>query len=1302
MTGAPITLSAVGSSNAITYTWIYSGISAEIIKSLKLIITDASQDTSNPKSGIYSYVIDASGITSKTFTVNGLKNGDKYNAQLVGTRKSNSVTSMPTTAPSLPIFIANALDGGVNIQINNMSGVKNVANTGYSPITNVDIAISSDANIETYSFNPDSSNNVSLDPSNNMSFNILGLINGTPYEVSVSVDNTIGSSGFTQPQQTFTPLDTPSPVKNLAVYPNIYLYAKGIDVSSNINSSSNSIFWNSPEDMDSLINNKTPIQSYTIVRDMYDASDAVIPDSGLTTKILVDISGNPLRIKDASGNPAETDISGNIYKYKHEDTTCTVGKKYRYTVYATNSNGAGPFAFASGVAATRPLPPSIQVDPSNASLFLILKDSGVLNGLDVSGNAKYILDISGNTEKGYGYFDFSRNTFGYDTSKNLIKLNKIPTGANIDSASPLNVGGNNLTNGTLYTLNIQTVGYVNRVPIYSNKLQLTSTPYTNPLDVSGNTIALESFDASGVPLDKKFQIFWDTVTDLGGNKGTVTYDVYDASDNKTNLTNIPQDLSNNRLNGIISSIDSKPLVNGSLYGFYIRTSVFNTETKQTITSKSPVKEGRPYAYPSSVENLQLLPDPFKKNVLQASWDHLENAATGGFKDIRYKLVLTDLSGNGHVDLSGNEVDASGNLFTHLKSSSIIGKNPNLVPGNPYKLTVWSEGILPDKEGILPDKVVSINSSKVAAIPFLPPSAPRIVAVSPMDGKIRITYDKPADTNGIALTKYEIFNKIYNQNYTDFENKAQYVYSTGISDASLSEIAIISKYNEMFDGSSTAAITNGTSYVPCVRAVGIVGGYTINGETLPQITVNGQLSNVLKSELDVNDSIDFVIPNTAPSAPEGLTATAGSTRVTLSWTIDTENTEYILFQDNEVIDRFFSNDSQSTPFTNLSYNSNSQTLSKEIGNLVNGKMYLFGVVAVNKSGITSIQSSISTAPYTTPDTVENANFTINDKSLSLTWDAPKNNGGADVNGNSSLFYKVIIKTDLSGNDASNFDKYMTVSSTTTGLTTTAFTADKLVNGKQYAAEIIAYFQIGSNTTKLSSGSGKQLTNIIPNIPPQDVSDVTAVASDRTVKLTWTNPTDTNLYPRTKITIERTGKDSNGVSLSPVKIADLSNNVVSYTDVSSNNLFNGNTYAYKITSVTDKLTGQPSGVTSSSVTPFGIPIFIGMKEISHGNMYELTLSKNGSNLTHEVVIGIPKPESNNQIQVITSELNNITYNNVADNSTAIAANQITTLPISFPSGVDVNALFIAINNGAGAKTAVFPSNTTAFDFIPKSNI
>jgi len=366
------------------------------------------------------------------------------------------------------------------------------------------------------------------------------------------------------------------------------------------------------------------------------------------------------------------------------------------------------------------------------------------------------------------------------------------------------------------------------------------------------------------------------------------------------------------------------------------------------------------------------------------------------------------------------------------------------------------------------------------------------------------------------------------------------------------------------------------------------------------------------------------------------------------------------------------------------------------------MYLFGVVAVNKSGITSIQSSISTAPYTTPGKVENANFTINDKSLSLTWDAPNNNGGADVNGNSSLFYKVIIKTDLSGNDASNFDKYMTVSSTTTGLTTTAFTANNLVNGKPYAAEIIAYFQIGSNTTKLSSGSGKQLTNIIPNIPPQDVSDVTAVASDRTVKLTWTNPTDTNLYPRTKITIERTGKDSNGVSLSPVKIADLSNNVVSYTDVSSNNLFNGNTYAYKITSVTSKLTGQPSGVTSSSVTPFGIPIFIGMKTISDGNMYELTLSKNGSNLTHEVVIGIPKPESNNQIQVITSELNNITYNNVADNSRAIAANQITTLPISFPSGVDVNALFIAINNGAGAKTAVFPSNTTAFDFIPKSNI
>jgi hypothetical protein len=1300
MSGAPIILSAVGSSNAITYSWTYFGISAENISGLKLIITDQSQDTSSTKSGIYSYVIDASAIVSKTFTVNGLKNGDKYNAILVGNGvKSKSITSMPITTPSAPIFIAHALDGGVNIQINNMSGVKNVVNTGYSPITNVDIAISCDDNINTYSFNPslyDLSNNVSLDPSNNMSFNIEDLSNGTPYEVSVSVDNTIGSSGYTKPQQTFTPLDTPSPVKDLAVYPNIYLYAKGIDASSNINSSSNSIFWNSPEDMVSLINNKTPIQSYTIVRDMYDASNAIIPDSMLTTKILVDVSGNPLLIKDASGNPVGKTIDNMNYKYKHEDTTCIVGKKYRYTVYATNSNGAGPIAFVSGVAATKPLPPSIVVDPSYASLFLILKDSGVLNGLDVSGNAKYVLDISGNTEKGYGYFYFSTNTFGYDASKNSIKLQKIPQGSTLATAIPLSNIGNNLINGTLYTLNIQTVGYVNGTAIYSDKLQLTSTPYTNPLDVSGNTIRLDSFDAMGVPLDKKFQIFWNKVTDLGGNKGTVTYDVYDASDNKTNLTNIPQDLSNNELKGTINSIDSKPLVNGNLYGFYIRTSVFNTETKQTITSKSPVKEGRPYAYPLSVENLQLLPDPFKKDVLQASWDHLENATTGGFKDIKYKLVLTDLSANTHVDLSGNGVDLSGNgvdlsgnLFTTLKSASIIGKNPKLIPGNPYKLTVWSEGILPGK-------VISNNSSKIAAIPFLPPSAPKIVAVSPMDGKIRITYDKPDQTNGIALTKYEIFNKIYNQNYTDFENKAQYVYSTGISDASLSEIAIISKYNEMFDGSSIAAITNGTSYVPCVRAVGIVGGYTINGETLPQITVNGELSNVLKSELTNSDaSINFVIPNTAPSAPEGLTATAGNGTVTLSWTIDTENKEYILFQDNEVTNRFLSNDSQSTPFTDLSYNSNSQTLSKEIRNLVNGKMYSFGLVAVNKTDITSIQSSISTAPYTTPDKVENVNFTINDKSLSLTWDAPKNNGGADVNGNSSLFYKVNIKTDLSGNDASIFNNYMTVSSTTTGLTTKAFTADKLVNGKPYAAEIIAYFNIDSNSSKPSSGESKQITNIIPNIPPQDVSGITAVASDRTVKLTWKNPTDTLLYPRQKITIERTGKDANGVSLLTYS-EDLSANVVSYTDVSSNNLFNGNTYTYKITSVTDKLVGQPSGVTSSSVTPFGIPIFIGLKTISEGNMYELTLSKNGSNLTNEVVIGIPKPESNNQIQVITSELNNITYNNVKSN--IHAANQITTLPISFPSGVVVDALFIAINNGAGAKTAVFPSGTKAFDVIP----
>jgi hypothetical protein len=254
---------------------------------------------------------------------------------------------------------------------------------------------------------------------------------------------------------------------------------------------------------------------------------------------------------------------------------------------------------------------------------------------------------------------------------------------------------------------------------------------------------------------------------------------------------------------------------------------------------------------------------------------------------------------------------------------------------------------------------------------------------------------------------------------------------------------------------------------------------------------------------------------------------------------------------------------------------------------------------------------------------------------------------------------------------------------------------LRNGKLYLVKVQAYFVNNVNNQRYSSGFTEQ-DQVIPNPPPQNVSNLTAVPGDRQNVLSWTNPTDTssNLYPRTGIAIWRqvdsTGTGTGSAYGTETKIVDLSANVTTYTD---STLLNGGLYRYKVISLHSQgeFAQQPAGATVTGM-PFGKAVLVSATLVTDpsATKYNLLLNKNGSNLLDYVAIGaLPDGSGNVSIPIIQGTVPvNVTYGGQSDNAT-YAANQFYTLPINM--GVKVNAILAIIENGAGFITKTIPTGT-----------
>ncbi|UCE37929.1 MAG: fibronectin type III domain-containing protein [Thermoplasmata archaeon] len=231
----------------------------------------------------------------------------------------------------------------------------------------------------------------------------------------------------------------------------------------------------------------------------------------------------------------------------------------------------------------------------------------------------------------------------------------------------------------------------------------------------------------------------------------------------------------------------------------------------------------------------------------------------------------------------------------------------------------------------------------------PPDKPKNLIATPSNSEITISWEAPDSDGGSSITGY----KIYRGNTSDGEKY-------------LTTVGNILTYTD-------TSLTNGQTYWYKVSAVNSIG--------------EGPLSNEASAS-----------PATVPSATQNLEADAGTKFVNLSWSVPLDDggsaiIGYNIYRNSTAEVYAFVSANQ------LWYNDT---------NVVNGVNYTYHVSAINIIGI-GANSSINETPMTVPSAPHNLHALTSDAQITLTWIAPRSNGGSAI-----MNYKIYRGT-TSGNE-----------------------------------------------------------------------------------------------------------------------------------------------------------------------------------------------------------------------------------------------------------------------------------------------
>ena len=284
---------------------------------------------------------------------------------------------------------------------------------------------------------------------------------------------------------------------------------------------------------------------------------------------------------------------------------------------------------------------------------------------------------------------------------------------------------------------------------------------------------------------------------------------------------------------------------------------------------------------------------------------------------------------------------------------------------------------------------------------------------------------------------------------------------------------------------------------------------------------------------------YTTPYTVPGKPTIVGVVAGASSAIISWTAPSSNGSAITGY------------TVTSVFGGFSTTVGGTATSATITGLNAGTSYTFKVVATNSAGNSPISSaSSSVTPYTVPGAPTIVEAVAGARTATISWTAPASNGGSTITG-------YTVNSVFGGFSA------------TVGGTATSATVTGLMDGVTYTFTVVATNAAGS------SSASSQSSSVIPYRVPAAPTDVSGVAGNRRVTVSWTAPTDNGGSAITGYT----------VTSSPGGITASSANGTT-TTATVTNLTNGTPYTFTVVAINAGGSSSASAP-SSSITPYTVP-------------------------------------------------------------------------------------------------------------------
>ena len=448
--------------------------------------------------------------------------------------------------------------------------------------------------------------------------------------------------------------------------------------------------------------------------------------------------------------------------------------------------------------------------------------------------------------------------------------------------------------------------------------------------------------------------------------------------------------------------------------------------------------------------------------------------------------------------------------------------PGLTNGTAYTFAVTANN------GLFTSSASTASSS---VVPATVPGAPTSVgAASTTSGSATITFTAPTSNGGSAITGYTVTSLPAGATCVVGANATTYT-CTGLTNgtAYTYSVVAVNAIGNSTSETSTALTTQGAASAPTTisatagdgQATITFSGAAANGSTITTYTVqaydgtgeavsgvtctvttsatngscivtgltNGSsytfkaVTNSTANSAAVSSGASIptsaIVPAKAPEAPTGLAVTAGTGKVTVSWTEPASNGSVI------------------TSYTVQAYNAAGSEVSGATctaiapattcdvsANLVAGSNYTFKATATNAIGTSSASSaSTSIAINAAPSVPINVTAVASNASATISWDPPININGSAVTG-----YTVTAYT-AENNSAGTCS---------TSAPTETCAISGLTNGLPYTFKVTATNGIGTSASSVASSAVTPST--IPNAP----TSVIASMGDERASVSFTAP------------------------------------------------------------------------------------------------------------------------------------------------------------------------------------------------------